>query len=178
MAAMRMPSLCVTLAVVVAAAAAQAAGPPASHLRFAWTDGSRLDIRGKTYVWCGKWDDGANVRTLRIQQGSPLSPPWWSLEVRVALGRGGHVIVLPTLVGRTGTMFVAYPRRQLEASADSERSRGRVTILDDVNCRPGSRVRLAVSATLASEEAGGPSVVVRGTFAGGVGTTPAPGVQP
>src|SRR4051794_30315786 len=34
MAAMRMPSLCVTLAALVAAAAAQAAGPPASSLRF------------------------------------------------------------------------------------------------------------------------------------------------
>jgi hypothetical protein len=53
-----------------------------------------------------------------------------------------------------------------------------MTILDDVSCRPGSRVRLAVSARLASEEAGGPSVVVRGTFTGRVGTTPAPGVQP
>ncbi len=175
---MRLPALCVARAAVVVAAAAQAGGPPASSFRFAWSDGSRLDIRGETYVWCGRWDDGANVRTLRIQEGSPLSPPWWSLEVRVALGRRGHVIVLPTLVGRTGTMFVAYPRRQLEASADSERSRGRVTILDDVTCWPGSRVRLAVSATLASEEAGGPSVVVRGTFTGRVGTTPGPGVQP
>ena len=162
---------------LAAAVAGQAAAPVISP-RFATPKGASLAMHGKTYVWCGKWDDGTSVRTLRIQQGSVFAPPWWMFEVLVTLGRRGHTIHFPALVGRTGSMFVGDRRTQLEASADSERSRGRVTILDDVNCRPGSRVRLAVSATLASEEAGGPSVVVRGTFAGGVGTTPAPGVQP
>ncbi len=163
-------------AVVVAGvgAAPSAVGP----LRFAWANGSVLDIRGRTYVWCGKWDDGANVRTLRIQQSSPFSPPWWFIEVRLTLARRGRRIAFPTLFGRTATMFVAYPRRQLEASADSERSRGSVTILGDVSCRPGSPVRLSVRTSLASEEAGGPSVQVSGTFVGRVGTTAAPGVQP
>jgi hypothetical protein len=98
--------------------------------------------------------------------------------VLVSLGRRGHAIVFPALVGRTGTMFVGDRRKQLEASADSERSRGTVTILDDVGCRPGTRVRFSVRATFASEEAGGPSIRVSGTFTGVVGTTPAPGVQP
>lgn len=135
-------------------------------------------MHGRTYVWCGKWDDGTNVRTLRFQQGSVLAPPWWMFEVRVELARRGHAIVFPALVGRTGTMFVGDRRTQLEASADSERSRGSVTILGNVSCRPGSKVRLSVHATLASEETGGPSIQVRGTFGGTVGTTPAPGVQP
>lgn len=75
-------------------------------------------------------------------------------------------------------MFAGHARKQLEASSDSERSRGSLTILDDVSCRPGSRVRLRISAHLASEESGGPSVEVAGTFSGVVGTRPAPGVQP
>jgi hypothetical protein len=75
-------------------------------------------------------------------------------------------------------MFVADRRTRLEASADSERSRGSITVLDDVSCRPGSPVRVSVRATLASEEAGGPAVKVGGTFVGSVSRTPAPGVQP
>ena len=46
-----------------------------------------------------KWDDGFDVRTLRIQQGSPFAPPWWSIEIRVTLAQGGHRIALPTLTG-------------------------------------------------------------------------------
>jgi hypothetical protein len=99
-------------------------------------------------------------------------------EVLVTLGRRGHTIHFPALVGRTGSMFVGDRRTQLEASADSERSRGTVTILDDVSCKPGSRVQVSFRATLASEEAGGPSIRVSGVFAGTVGTRPAPGVQP
>jgi hypothetical protein len=118
------------------------------------------------------------VRTLRIQQGSPLAPPWWTIEVRVALARRGRRISFPTLTGRTASMFAGFPHKQLEASSDSERSRGSLTILDDVSCRPGSRVRLRVSGRLAAEESGGPSVDVAGTFTGVVGTRPAPGVQP
>jgi hypothetical protein len=176
---MRVGVMVVAVAVgTTTVAAAQAGAGPADSLRFAWANGSALAIRGKTYVWCGKWDDGTNVRTLRVQQGSPFSPPWWSFEVLVGLGSRGRRIMFPVLIGRSGTMFVAYPRKQLEASADSERSRGTVTILDAVSCRPGSRVRLSVRATLAGEEAGGPSLRVSGTFTGTVGTTPAPGVQP
>jgi hypothetical protein len=118
------------------------------------------------------------VRTLRIQQGSVFAPPWWMFEVLVTLARRGHTIHFPALVGKTGSMFVGDRRTQLEASADSERSRGTVTILDDVSCKPGSRVRVSFRATLASEEAGGPSIQVRGVFDGTVGTKPAPGVQP
>ena len=167
---------------VIAAAAAVVVGrataaPPTSIL-FHWTDGRVLAIRGKTYIWCGRWDDGANVRTLRIQQSSPFAPPWWFLELRLTLARRGRHIAFPTLSGRTATMFVAYPRKGLEASTGGERSRGSLTILGAVTCRPGSHVWLRVSGRLASEEAGGPSVDVRGTFAGSVGTTPAPGVQP
>ena len=173
---MRASLLCVAI-LAGAAAAAQGVAPTGS-LRFATAGGTPLAMGGKTYVWCGKWDDGTNVRTLRLQQGSVLAPPWWMFEVRVALGRRGHAIVFPALVGRTGTMFVGDRRTHLEASADSERSRGTVTILDDVSCRPGSRVRLRVRATLASEEAGGSSVRISGVFVGRVGTTPAPGVQP
>jgi hypothetical protein len=168
------------LAVVIGAAVAAVSAPaaPSDPLRFARTSGAALAIGGKTYVWCGKWDDGTSVRTLRIQQSSPLSPPWWMLEVRVALARRGHRIAFPVLSGRTATMFAADPGKGLEVSADSERSHGTVAILDDVSCRPGSRVRLSVRATLAGEEAGGRSLQVRGTFVGTVGTTPAPGVQP
>jgi hypothetical protein len=178
--AMRLPLIGVgilvgTLAAIVVPARGGAA--PAAPLRFAWANGSQLEVRGKTYVWCGKWDDGANVRTLRIQQSSPFSPPWWFIEIRVTIARRGRQIAFPTLSGRTATMFVAYPRRQLEASADSERSRGSVKILADVSCRPGSPVRLSIRARLASEEAG-PSIDARGTIAGSVGTTAAPGVQP
>jgi hypothetical protein len=72
-------------------------------------------------------------------------------------------------------MFAGYPRKQLEASSGSERSRGSVTILDGVSSRPGSRVRLKVSAHLAAEESGGPSVDVAGTFTGVVGTPPGAG---
>jgi hypothetical protein len=161
---------------ILAAGVAVAASP--SALRFTWANGSTLALSGQTYVWCGKWDDGANVRTLRIQQSSPFSPPWWMLEVQVGLAHAGRTIRFPVLSGRTGSMFVAYPRRRLEASTDSERSRGSLTILGDASCRPGSRVRLAVRATLAGEEAGTPSIAVRGTFTGTVGTTPAPGVNP
>jgi hypothetical protein len=150
----------------------------ATPLRFSWSSGSSLAVRGKTYVWCGTWDDGANVRTLRIQQSSPFSPPWWFLEIRVTIARRARRIAFPSLSGRKATMFVAYPRRRLEASSDSEHAQGSVTILGDVTCRPGSPVRLSVRATLASEETGGPSVDVHGTFVGRVGTTPAPGVQP
>jgi hypothetical protein len=157
--------------------AATIAGQPGS-LRLTWADGSALAVDGKSYVWCGKWDDGTNVRTLRVQQGSPLSPPWWMFEVRVALARRGHVVRFPVLVGRSATMFAAYPRRQLEASAESERSRGTATILDDVSCQPGTRVRVSVRATLAGEKAGTPSITVRGTFAGTIGTRPGPGVNP
>jgi hypothetical protein len=163
---------------LVAAGLLAAAAPVGGQLRLAWTDGSPLQVRGKTYVWCGKWDDGAGVRTLRIQQSSPLSPPWWSLEVRVSIARRGQRIVFPALVGRTGTMFVGYPRKQLEASADAERSRGALTILGDVTCRPGSPVRLSVRGTLAGEQAGGASIRVSGTFTGRIGTTPGPGVNP
>jgi len=144
------------VAVFAAAVSAAYGAAPADSLRFARADGSTLAMHGRTYVWCGKWDDGTNVRTLRIQQGAVLSPPWWTLEFRVDLGRRGYRIALPTLVGRTGTMFVADRRTRLEASTDSERSRGSITILDDVRCRPGSLVRVSVRATLASEEAGGP----------------------
>ena len=169
----------IPVAVVVAAATAtQVAATPPASLRFASANGAPLAMRGKTYVWCGKWDDGTNVRTLRIQQGSVLAPPWWTFEVLLKLGRRGHTIHFPALVGRTGTMFAGDRRKNLEASADSERSRGTVTILDDVSCRPGTRVRVSVRATLASEEAGGPSIRAGGVFAGTVGTTPAPGVQP
>ena len=168
----------VLLCAAIAGAAVAQAGAASSSLRFSFTNGSALAMRGKTYVWCGNWDDGTNVRTLRIQQGSVLAPPWWTFEVLVSLGRRGHAMTFPALVGRTGTMFVGDRRRQLEASADSERSRGTVTLLDGVSCRPGARVRFSVRATLASEESGGHSVQVRGTFTGTVGTTPAPGVQP
>ena len=75
-------------------------------------------------------------------------------------------------------MFAGYPRKQLEASSDTELSRGSLTILDDVSCRPRSRVRVKVSVHLAAEESGGPSVDVAGTFTGVVGTRPAPGMQP
>jgi hypothetical protein len=172
----RSPIPAVVLGAAVVAVSAPAA--PSDPLRFAWASGEALAIRGKTYVWCGKWDDGTSVRTLRIQQSSPFSPPWWMLEVRVALGRRGHTVAFPALSGRTATMFAADPGKRLEVSADSERSHGTVAILDDVSCRPGSRVRLSIRATLAGEEAGGPSLRVRGTFIGTVGTTPAPGVQP
>jgi len=75
-------------------------------------------------------------------------------------------------------MFAGYPRKQLEASSDSERSRGSLTILYEVSCRPGAYVRVRVDAHLAAEESGGPSVDVTGTFTGVVGTRAAPGVQP
>ena len=150
----------------------------AAGLGFHWSDGRPLGVRGTVYVWCGKWDDGFDVRTLRIQQSSPFAPPWWSIEVRAALARRGRRVAFPTLSGRNASMFAGHPRKQLEASSDSERSRGSLTILDDVSCRPGSRVLLKVSAHLASEESGGPSVDVAGTFSGVVGTRPAPGVQP
>jgi len=166
------------VAVFAAAVSAAHGAARADSLRFARADGSTLAMHGRIYVWCGKWDDGTNVRTLRIQQGAVLSPPWWMLEFRVDLGRRGYRIALPTLVGRTGTMFLADRRSRLEASADSEGSRGSITILDDVSCRPGSPVRVSVRATLASEEAGGAAIKVGGTFVGRVGLTPAPGVQP
>ena len=150
----------------------------AAALVFHWSDGRPLAVPGTVYVWCGKWDDGFDVQTLRIQQGSPFSPPWWSIEVRVASARRGRRIAFPTLSGRSASMFAGYPRKRLEASSDSERSSGAITIVDDVTCRPGSRVRLRVSAHLAAEESGGPSIDVAGTFAGVVGTRPAPGVQP
>jgi hypothetical protein len=166
------------LCAAIAGAAVAQAGAASSSLRFSLANGSALAMHGKTYVWCGNWDDGTNARTLRVQQGSVLAPPWWTFEVLVSLGRRGHAITFPALVGRTGTMFVGDRRRQLEASAESERSRGKVTILDDVSCRPGTHVRLSVRAALASEETGGPSIRVSGTFTGTVGTTPAPGAQP
>jgi len=150
----------------------------AAGLGFHWSDGRPLAVRGTVYVWCGKWDDGFDVRTLRIQQGSPFAPPWWSIEVRVALADRGRRITFPTLSGRSASMFAGYPRKQLEASSDKELSRGSLTILDDVSCRPRSRVRVKVSVHLAAEESGGPSVDVAGTFTGVVGTRPAPGVQP
>ena len=149
-----------------------------ASLHFSFSDGTPLAMHGKTYVWCGKWDDGTIVRTLRVQQGSPLGPPRWSLEIRLTLARRDRRIVLPTLSGRTAAMFVGDPRNELEASTDSERSRGSLTVVGDVNCRPGSTVRLSVDATLASEGAGGRSIRVRGTFLGAVAGTPAPGVQP
>jgi len=148
-----------------------------ASLHFSFADGKPLAMRGKTYVWCGKWDDGMHVQTMRIQQGSPFSPPWWSLEVRLTLARRGRRIAFPTLSGRTAALFVADPRKNVEASTDSERSRGSLTVLGDVSCRPGSTVRLSVGATLAGEEAGGRSIRVAGTFLGTVGRTPAPGVQ-
>jgi hypothetical protein len=153
-------------------------GSPLSSLSLSWPDGSRLAIAGKTYVWCGKWDDGAEVRTLRLQQGSPLRPPWWSLEVRLTDARRGRRITFPVLVGRRATIFVSFPRRHLEASTDSERSRGSLRLLSDVSCRPGWLVRFSVAARIASEYAGGISVYMRGTFTGRVGRTTAPGVQP
>src|SRR5881398_3709366 len=110
------------VAAALVSASATASSPPSLH--FAWADGSAVAMRGKTYVWCGKWDDGANVRTLRIQQGSPFTPPWWMVEIRLSLARRGRTIRFPALVGKTATMFVTYPRKQLEASAESERSRG------------------------------------------------------
>jgi hypothetical protein len=170
--------LLATCVATVAAARGNAGLSSGTPLRFVWTDGSALKVAGKTYVWCGNWDDGAAVRTLRIQQSSPFSPPWWSLEIRLTLARRGRKVAFPALMGRTGTMFVAYPRKRLEASADSERSRGSITILGDVSCRPGSPVRLSIRAKLASEEAGGPSIRVSGTFVGKVGTAAAPGVNP
>ena len=175
-----LPRLAAGAAVALAALAtlATAVASTPSSPRFTWADGSALPISGETHVWCGKWDDGANIRTLRIQEGSPLSPPWWMLEVRVSIAHAGHTIRFPVLNGRTATMFVAYPRRQLEASAESERSRGSVTVLDGVSCRPGALVRLAVHTTLAGEQTGTPSIAVRGTFAGVVGTTAGPGVNP
>src|SRR5437773_1763707 len=81
-------------------------------LGFHWSDGSPLAVRGTVYVWCGKWDDGFDVRTLRIQQGSPFAPPWWSIEVRVALADRGRRITFPTLSGRSASMFAGYPRKQ------------------------------------------------------------------
>jgi hypothetical protein len=169
-----LPAALIGGAVVAASAPAAPSDPP----RFAWASGSQLPIGGRTYVWCGKWDDGTGVRTLRVQQSSPFAPPWWMLEVRVALGRGGHTIVFPALKGRTATMFAADPRQGLEASAESERSHGTISILDDISCRPGSHVRLGIRATLAGEEAGGRSIRISGTFVGTVGTKAAPGVQP
>jgi hypothetical protein len=162
---------------LAAAVAAQAAAPMISP-RFATPKGASLAMHGTTYVWCGKWDDGTSVGTLRIQQGSVSAPPWWMFEVLVTLGRRGHVIHFPALVGRTGSMFVGDRRTNLEASADSERSQGTVTILDAVSCKPGSQIRLRFRATLAGEEAGGTSIRVSGIFDGRVGTKPAPGVQP
>jgi hypothetical protein len=94
-------------------------------LRFVWTDGSALKVAGKTYVWCGNWDDGAAVRTLRIQQSSPFSPPWWFLEIRLKLARRGRKVAFPALMGRTGTMFVAYPRKRLEAQRTASARGGR-----------------------------------------------------
>jgi hypothetical protein len=164
------PALAVAVAAVIA-------GSPGS-LRLTWADGSALAVKGKQYVWCGKWDDGADVRTVRIQQGSPFSPPWWMVEIRLSLARRGRTVHFPVLVGKSTTMFVAYPRKQLEASAESERSKGSLTVLGDVTCRPGSPVRLGIHATLAGEEAGTPSIAVDGTFVGTMGTTPAPGVGP
>jgi len=154
-------------------AALLGAAPPS----FTRPDGTALRMNGKVYVWCGKWDDGANVRTLRIQQGSPFSPPWWMVEIRLSVARRGATVAFPTLTGKTGTMFVSQPRTQVEASADSERSRGSLTVLDDVTCRRGSHVRVRIRATLAGEESGTPSITVRGTFTGTVGTTVAPGVS-
>ena len=162
------------LLAAVLAVTAGSSGP----LRFTWSNGSGLAMGGKTYVWCGKWDDGANVRTLRIQQGSPFAPPWWTAEVRLSLARRGRAVRFPALVGKTASMFVSQPRKQLEASADSERSRGSLTVLDDVSCTPGSRVRVRIDATLAGEETGTPPVAVHGTFTGTVGTKAAPGVSP
>jgi hypothetical protein len=147
-------------------------------LRFGSTAGVPLRVRGRTYVWCGKWDDGARVRTLRIQQSSLLTPPWWFLEIRLAIARRGQTVAFPQLTGRNATMFVGSAPTHLETSAESEGSRGSMVILGDVSCRPGSRVRIRVRAHLASEEAGGRSVEVDGTFVGRVGSTPAPGVQP
>jgi hypothetical protein len=140
--------------------------------------GKLVEMRGETYVWCGHWDDGADVRTLRIQQGSPFAPPWWSLELRVALARGGTTIAMPALVSHRAAIFVSDPRREIEASSDSERSRGRIAILDDASCHAGSHIRVTIDTTLAGEASGTPSVVVHGTFAGVVGTKPAPGVGP
>ena len=161
-------------AAIAAVTAAQAAAGAADTLVFTRTDGSLLPMRGKTYVWCGKWDDGRNVRALRIQQGSWPATRWWMFEVRVALAHRGQSIALPVLVGPTATMFVGDRRSHIEASAESERSRGMATFLADAGCRPGTQVRLSLRATLASEQTGGPSVRVSGTFTGTVGTTPAP----
>jgi hypothetical protein len=95
-------------------------------------------------------------------------------EVRVELARRGHTIAFPVLVGPKASMFVGDRPSNLEASAESERSRGKVTFLDDVSCRLGGPVRLSVHATLAGEQTGGPSVRVDGTFTATVGTTAAP----
>jgi hypothetical protein len=166
--------------VATSCAVALAAGAAATtrSLRFRWEDGTRLAVHGRTYVWCGSWDDGTRIQTLRIQQSSPFSPPWWFLEVRLKLARKGRRIVFPVLSGRSAEMFVAYPAKGLEASTASERSRGSLAILGNNSCRPGSRVSVSVRATLASEEAGGPSIDVAGLLVGSIEGVPAPGVQP
>jgi hypothetical protein len=114
----------------------------------------------------------------RVVLAAGLAPPWWMVEIRLSLARHGRTIPFPALTGKTATMFAAYPRKQLEASAESERSRGSLTVLDDVTCRSGSPVRVRIRATLAGEETGTPSITIGGTFAGAVGTTAAPGVNP
>ena len=164
------------LAILLAAGIATV--PSAGAPRFLLADGRSLEMHGRVYVWCGRWDDGARIRTLRIQQGSPLAPPWWSIEIQVRLARRGVRVRLPTLSGRTASVFVGDPHRDVEASSDGERSSGSLTILSDAHCAAGTPIRLRIDARLAAEEAGGPSVRVEGSFVGVVGRQPGPGVQP
>ena len=79
-----------------------------------------------------------------------------------ASGSGG------TLAGPTAQRFTASPATVAPGA--------KVTFA--MRATPGARVRVGFRATLASEEAGGPSIRVSGLFAGTVGTKPAPGVQP
>src|SRR5207248_1653319 len=78
-----LPAIVVTAcAAAIVGGRAGAVSPPVP--RFFWANGTTLAMHGKTYVWCGHWDDGNKVRTLRVQQGSPFTPPWWMIEVRLS----------------------------------------------------------------------------------------------
>lgn len=154
------------LAVVVLAGAPAAAE---AKLVFEREDGTVIRSAAPR-VWCGPWDEEVATPTLHVGTRS-----WHLGAVRRDLLRGKaftfpHSFVFDEPSG--AELFVAAPP-DIEASTDTERSRGRL-FFTRISCRPGAIVAFRIDAVVGSEFGDGEPVTVRGRFRGRVGTVSGP----
>jgi len=141
-----------------------------NNLIFERSNGTQVQFKPNTFVWCGPWEeDLIPVETLHILVGfdpaAQENKSGWMLQAVISDVKIGEEMKFPntfTWNQPEGVLLFVLDDPN-ELSTQEEESRGGI-VFQKSSCGTGGEVQFSIDAVIGSEFSGGDSLKVSGTF--------------